>query len=107
MRKLIRADGTEMPLDKPLSISGIEALIGADCLDSFTLADRVHVCFVDDNGWETETIEHGPGHFELRGTKPRKPINEKASLLYWERCGGATEHKIVGDVVICPDEDFA
>lgn len=89
MRKIICADGTEITLDKPVSIAQAEELIGAACLDSVTLADGVHVMLVDDLGYQ-------------RGL----PVNEKATALYMQRCRPGATHLIVGDVVIVPDSDF-
>lgn len=90
MRKIIRADGTEIELDVRQSMPQIEKHIGADFLDTVTLRDRVHVMLVDDLGHSKEL-----------------PVNQKATEHYWERCGGQNDHVIRGDVVIVPDEDFA
>jgi hypothetical protein len=90
MRKIIRADGTETALVAGMNIREIRNLIGADTLDSFTLMDRVHVVFLDDEG-------HSKG----------LPVNEKATALYHARCKPGTQHQIVGDVAILPDGDFA
>jgi len=90
LRRLIRANGETADFVAPLSIADIEAIIGADVVDSVLLADRVHVMVVDDQG-------HPKG----------LPLNETATHLYWDRCGGITDHYIVGDVVIVPDSDFA
>lgn len=90
MRKLIKADGTEVKFLLKKSNAQIRALIGADTLDTVTLRDRVHVMLVDDLGHEK-----------------RLPVNGTATQHYWERCGGPVDHVIRGDVVIVPDEDFA
>lgn len=90
MRKVIRADCTETHLETPQSIGQIEKLIGASILDTVTLRDRVHVMMVDDLGHQKAL-----------------PVNQKATALYWARCGGPNDHFIRGDVVIVPDEDFA
>lgn len=89
MRKIILTDGTETDIG-PQKIDSINRLIGSDTLDTVLLRDRIHVMLVDDNG-----IAKG------------LPINQKATDLYWERCGGPTNNHIHGDVVIVPDEDFA
>lgn len=89
IRKIIRVDGTEVPIDGPKTIAEIEKLIGADCLDHVNLADRVHVMFVDDIG-----------------ISKNLPVNEKATELYLQRCLPGTTHKMRGDVVIVPDSDF-
>jgi len=89
------------------AISGIASLIGAaGCLDTVVLRDG-RVMLVDDNGYETTTIEHGVGHFELRPTSARKPVNPEATKLYHSICRPGTTHEIVGDVAIVRDEDFA
>ncbi len=90
MRKIIRSDGTETDLETRQSIDQIEKLIGANMIDTVTLADRVHVMIVDDAGHEKQL-----------------PVNQKATDFYWQRCGGQNDHVIRGDVVIVPDADFA
>jgi len=90
MRKLIRTDGTEVDLPNKVNMKEIHKMIGADTLDTFTLTDRVHVVLVDDLGHQK-----------------RLSVNQKATELYWKRTGGPVDHRIVGDVVIVPDEDFA
>lgn len=93
VRKLIRVDGTEYPLEEKLSFTKIEEMIGATCLDMVTLApefaDGVHVMVVDDTG-----------------CVDGKPINWKATELYWQKCGRRVDHEIHGDVVIVPDSDY-
>jgi len=89
IRKIIRADGTEIGLDAAVSIVQACKLIGAETLDTVMLADRVHVMLVDDNGYERDL-----------------PVNQKATALYLKRCRTGTTHEIVGDVVIVPDSDF-
>lgn len=83
----------------------IEKLIGADCLDTVNLRDG-RVMFVDDSGYETETIDHGGGRFELRPTKARKPVNAEATKLYHAVCRPGVTHQIVGDVAIVLDAEF-
>jgi hypothetical protein len=90
IRKIIRADGTEEQLERTPPASEVRGLIGAETLDTFTLLDRKHVIFVDDEG-------HAKG----------LPVNEKATALYHARCKPGTSHTIVGDVVIVPDADYA
>lgn len=90
-RKIIRVDGTEVALDKPLSISEINNLIRANGLDAVNMRDRGrHVMMVDDTGM-------------IDG----KPVNAKATALYHSVCRPGTTHPICGDVVIVLDEDFA
>lgn len=105
---IIRTDGTEEEHDVPKerAFQEIDRLIGATCTDCVNLrAGRVMI--VDDNGYETETIDHGDGRFELRCIKARKPVNEKATAMYHAICRPGTTHQIVGDVAIALDEDFA
>src|SRR5260370_37775769 len=89
MRRLIRANGTTQDFDAPLTIRQIESLIGAECLDSVMLADRVHVMCVDDHFAEKELA-----------------LNREATLLYYDAKGGPVDWAICGDVVIVPYADF-
>jgi hypothetical protein len=85
----------------------ISALIGAaEGLDTVNLRDG-RVMLVDDKGYETEEVNHGGGHFELRPIRARKPINRAATELYHGICVPGTTHQIVGDVAVVLDEDFA
>lgn len=88
-RKIICADGTEIALAERITTAKAAELIGAECLDFVTLADRVHMMLVDDLGHQ-------------RGL----PVNAKATALYLQRCRPGTDHQIVGNVVIVPDSDF-
>lgn len=90
MRKLIKTDGSVQLLGFRQTTMQLRAMIGADCLDTVILKDRVHVMLVDDAG-------HAKG----------LPVNPKATEIYYEKCGGPNPHQIRGDVVIVPDEDFA
>lgn len=87
-RKLIRADGAETQLHGPHAIQDVCQMIGADALDTVSLADRVHVMLVDDDG-----IQKG------------LPVNPAATRLYQE--SRDIPHQIRGDVVIVPDSDYA
>ncbi|WP_454691170.1 hypothetical protein [Achromobacter aloeverae] len=89
-RKLIRADGSETALVGPHALSDLRQMIGADTIDVVRLADRVHVMLVDDVGPDKGLAD-----------------NEKATALYHQVCLPGTTHRIVGDVVIVPDSDFA
>ena len=80
---IIRADGTEESVEA--KHSEIADLIGADCLDGFSLRDGRYV-WVDDMGHAAE-----------------KPINVKATKLYHGICKPGTTHQIVGDVAIIED----
>lgn len=101
---LIKTTGEVIPLEGKLSMEQIEKLIGAAWLDFVTLTrkDPIWLMAVDDLGWETETVQH-EGGIELRPTRARKPVNEKATLLYQSVCAPGTTHQIVGDVVIMQD----
>jgi hypothetical protein len=108
--RIIRTDGTEEPLERPISNREAAQRIGAASLDSVALrhlGDPLQVMLVDDGGWEYEVVELAPGHFEHRTTKPRKPINRKATELYLANCHPGTTHQIAGDVAIVFDDDFA
>lgn len=87
-RKLVRADGTDVELHGPHALMDVRQMIGADALDTVSLADRVHVMLVDDDG-----ISKG------------LPVNPEATRLYQEARG--VPRQIRGDVVIVPDSDYA
>ena len=109
MRKLIRANGTTMDLPAGLSMRHIAGLIGAEMLDTVSLHHMgrpLHVLVCDDHGWETETIDHG-SHIELRPTRALNPLNVEATRLYLANSVPDTEHQIVGDCVVVPDDDFS
>jgi hypothetical protein len=109
-RKLIRADGTSEEIPPGKSMADLRALIGAQGIDTVNLrhmGEPLHVMLVDDKGYETEMVEKGSGHFELRPTKARKPVNAEATKLYLANCRPGTTHQIVGDVIVVPDLDFA
>lgn len=90
MRRLLRADGTSIELDRRHTIREIEALIGADVVDSRNLRDRDrHVMIFDDL-------------FLDKGL----PMNENATTIF-HAAGFSLSQVICGDVVIVPDEDFA
>lgn len=89
VRKLIRADGTEIEVGR-MSMGQIRNRLGADTLDTVMLQDRTHVMILDDMG-------HPKG----------LPVNVSATALYHEVCKPGTTHVIRGDVIIVPDEDFA
>ncbi|WP_313377969.1 DUF3846 domain-containing protein [Achromobacter insolitus] len=88
IRKLIRADGAETELHGPHALDDVRQMIGADGLDTVSLADRMHVMLVDDDG-----IQKG------------LPVNPAATRLYQD--ARAIPHQIRGDVVIVPDSDYA
>lgn len=97
-------------------LGDIRRLIGARTLDMVTLRDRVHVMCVDDDGYETELIDHGlqpdrhrPGQaiqtWENKCIKAKKPVNVEATKLYHQKLGRVVDHQIVGDVAIVDDRD--
>lgn len=88
IRKLIRAEGAETELHGPHAIRDICQMIGADALVTVTLADRVHVMLVDD-----------------QGIVKSLPVNPAATRLYQDARG--IPHQIRGDAVIVPDSDYA
>jgi hypothetical protein len=93
MRQLIKVDGTVTDLLEPVSVQQIAKLIGADTLDTVNLrhlGEPLQVMMVDDTGM-------------IDG----KPVNPKATELYHQNCYPGVTHPICGDVVICPDKDFA
>lgn len=109
MRKLIRTDGTEQELPGPLPMDELKRLIGAESIDSVNLRHLgwpLQVMLVDDHGHVTVPVETAAS-LELVSVGHRKPVNAKATALYLANCIPGTTHKIVGDVVIVPDEDFA
>ena len=92
-RKIIRVDGTETLLLERVSADDVCKLIKADTLCNFNVCDKSGKMFavmVDDTGYAKEL-----------------PVNVKATALYWSVCFVGTVHKILGDVVIAPDSDFA
>lgn len=90
MRKVIRTNGTEELIVGIQSMDVLRLLICAEALDIVSLRDGVHVMLVDDLGYSKNL-----------------PVNAKATELYLQKCIPGTTHRIVGDVVIVPDEDFA
>lgn len=111
--QIIRTDGRDELLELPKLrvFAQLEKLLDAASLDGVNLRDG-RVMFVDDNGYECETIEHPatetcPFTLEVRPIRARKPLNEKATALYHSVCVPGTTHRIVGDVAIVRDEDFA
>lgn len=109
-RRIIRTDGTEVLLHNSVSYHDVLRLIDATAVDAVSLhhlGNPRQVMLVDDHGYETEMVEHAPGHIELRPTRALKLINYKATELYLANCKPGTEHHIVGDVIVAFDSDFA
>lgn len=114
MRQLIKTDGTITDLpDARLTMRAIHELIGAESLDFVSLkhmGNPLHVMALDDNGYETHnerSVRYGVNVIEIVCDKSRRPVNALATELYQRNCRPGTNHQIVGDVVIVPDEDFA
>jgi hypothetical protein len=110
IRRLIRTDGTTLELERGLSWKTIHELLGTESVDTVPLhhlGQPLHVMIVDDNGYETKTVRHHPGHFEVLPVRACKPVNVEATRLYHANCRPGTTHQIVGDVLVMPDEDFA
>lgn len=92
IRKLLRTDGSAMDLPPGKSMEWLRNLLRADALDTVTLrslGSPRHVMLVDDQGYQKHL-----------------PINVAATELYLAQCVPGTMHKIRGDVVIVPDDDF-
>jgi hypothetical protein len=110
-RLLIRTDGSITPLDRtPKDMDERDGMIGASTTDLVALRHLgapLHVMIVDDDGYETEFVDHGTLVFERRCVRALKPVNARATELYHANCLPGTTHQIVGDVLVLPDGDFA
>jgi hypothetical protein len=109
IRRLIRTDGAVQDFERPVALAEICRLIGASVTDHVGLRHLgwpLHVMIVDDLGYETQAIQDGNSTL-LVPVKAKKPINAEATRLYHANCPPGTTHQIVGDVFLCPDEDFA
>jgi hypothetical protein len=104
--EVIRTNGDEEKHEVPRSgvWPAIKKLLGCQIVDRVNLRDG-RVMIVDDEGWETETIERDGG-IEVRPTKPRRPLNDKATAIY-RSVTRPNDHQIAGDVAIVVDADFA
>lgn len=116
MRRLIRTNGTTQDFASPVPGRLVAGLIGAGekGIDFVTLKHMghpLHVMHVDGSGHQTkETTSVGPlgeTRITIESIGHNKPVNEEATRLYWLNCRPGTTHQIVGDVFICPDDDFA
>ena len=110
-RRIIRADGTEESLPRPVSTKDIARMIGAgpkglDIVNLLQFGFPLWVMCVDGSGHETKMVDHGGGHFELVSIGHTKPVNEKATAIYRMKAPHSA-HVIVGDVAIIPDDDYA
>jgi hypothetical protein len=110
-RFVLRVDGSAELVQQPLTTEKARVAIGAaegvDIVPLRHLGSPLYVMMVDDNAYETKFIDHGNGHMELRPVRALKPDNPKATELYHRNCHPGTTHRIIGDVYICPDEDYA
>jgi len=106
---VIRTDGTEEIVKGKPRVQTMHTLIGAETLD-FVRIGKLEpndlTMAVDDMGWETVTVDHGDGRIELKPVRARKPINAKATALYFAICRPGTTHQIAGDVAVFHDEDI-
>ncbi|MBK3333537.1 hypothetical protein [Burkholderia pseudomallei] len=93
MRRLIKASSHTVELDRRYTMREIEALIGAEVVDSRNLDPQadvdMHVMIFDDL-------------FLDKGL----PLNVQATAIY-HAAGFSPAQVICGDVVIVPDSDFA
>jgi hypothetical protein len=95
-----------VPLKGPRLLNWVYEQIGCESIDAVNLRNG-KIMAVDDNGWECEMVQLGPGHFAMKPLWPRKPINAEATKIYHTVCRPGTTHQIAGDVAICRDKDFA
>lgn len=114
MRRLIRCDGSHMDYEIPVSFDEVLKLIGAadgyDAVALRHLGQPLHVMLVDDRAYVTRTETHDMGgctRIDTIPVKALKPLNPEATRLYHANCHPGASHQIVGDVFVCPDEDFA
>lgn len=92
MRRIIRTNGAVEDLHGPHAMADLREIIGADALDTVTLRQpelRGHVMLVDDAGHDKAL-----------------PVNTLATAMYLANCVPGTMHRIRGDVVVVPDDDF-
>ncbi len=113
--EIIRCDGRreQHEVGRHILLDWIKRMIEAESIDTVNLREGFggphtgFVMIVDDNGWETETIQHDASHIEIKPIRPRKPINSEATKLYHAQCRPGATHQIAGDVAIAWDKDFA
>lgn len=118
-RRLIKTTGEVITYDKPQSMGEIHALIKADGIDTVSLHHLKHpliVMAVVDRGYDTVAVKRPPNaedpfqditFIDLETVAALLPVNAIATALYHANCIPGTTHQIVGDVFICPDNDFA
>lgn len=108
-RYILRCDGTREEVPEPIDMTEVERRIGAEILDHVMLRHLGRppmVMCVDDKGYEAHAVEHD-GITEMVPTRALKPVNAEATRLYHANCLPGATHQIVGDVYICPDDDYA
>jgi hypothetical protein len=124
---LFRADGTSQMLDHEPKYDERKQLMSCKSFDRVAFGRRLWpqddpdhdlVMIVDDLGWEFETVDRegtvvtidemfanpNRGPYQNKPTKPLKPINKLATLIYHAICVPGTTHSIVGDVIICHED---
>lgn len=88
----------------------IAKAIGARVLDTVNLRDG-RVMLIDDDGYvvheQRVARPDGGTLVKMVPMAAKKPPNADATQLYWNICKPGTTHKIVGDVAIAWDRDFA
>lgn len=86
----------------------------ADTLETINLKDG-RVMFIDEDGYEIALVERKVPGFDVALERApvvaKKAINDKATQMYQSAPGAAAgawpNHRIVGDVAIVWDKDFA
>jgi len=107
MVTILRTDGREEIHEVPRKTfrDTVSTLIGAVHLETLRVVNGFMI--LDEDGYDVELVDHGPGRFEgeeyvlrveRRAVHARKPVNAKATALYHEVCPPGTTHEIVGDV---------
>lgn len=133
---VLRVDGTTETHSG--TFDDIARLIGATNIETVNIGKdpgvrasfptmRHPVMMIDEDGYEVEVVDHGPGpvvlgvnpgerpdgapvmnaafRLERRPVRARKPFNPNATLLYHAICIPGTTHQIVGDAAIIDDSD--
>jgi hypothetical protein len=93
-RCVLRVDGSIEQLEGKVTMAIVDRLIeppqGTDCVWLKHLGWPRMVMIVDDTGMIDA-----------------RPVNPEATRLYLANCRDGSPYAIHGDVVVCPDEDFA
>lgn len=88
-RAILRADGTIIPLDAPVTLAKVEEILPGAAPGTIMLRDG-RVLLIDD-----------------QGVAKRLPRNEAATALYHSICKPGTTTPVLGDAVLALDADFA